>query len=359
MTNGSTRKIVGIAFALAVLIAAGQMGGVLGPTSAANETIEGVRTDADLPVSDPASGAWERARAVEVTLSGQPLVAPTRPLPSVPSLSVRVLLNDTHAAFRLSWQDATKDNRTTKDAEFRDAVAILFGPADATPFICMGGPGKDLHVAQWKADWQADLDEGFRDLEHAYPNFWVDYYPYAIGGPPYHLPEAFPESARVYLPGWYVGNPFSDPLRVTPVEEGIAQGFGTLATQASQDALGRGVHEGAGWSVVISRRLDSGDAEDIPIQPGMILAFAVWDGATGDVGSRKSVSSWISFTVVTETPVLSLVLAGGLVLLIVMVVVVMLLGRRKRRREESGGMAESSTPAEENRIAPREKEPGG
>src|SRR3990170_3154957 len=133
MTNGSTRKIVGIAFALAVLIAAGQMGGVLGPTSAANETIEGVRTDAALPVSAPASGTWERARAVEVTLSGQPLVAPTRPLPSVPSLSVRVLLNDTHAAFRLSWQDATKDNRTTKDAEFRDAVAILFGPADAPP----------------------------------------------------------------------------------------------------------------------------------------------------------------------------------------------------------------------------------
>src|SRR3989304_3382634 len=65
MTNGSTRKIVGIAFALAVLIAAGQMGGVLGPTSAANETIEGGRTDAALPGVGPPTrrgGARSRGR---------------------------------------------------------------------------------------------------------------------------------------------------------------------------------------------------------------------------------------------------------------------------------------------------------
>jgi PKD repeat protein len=163
----------------------------------------------------------------------------------------------------------------------------------------MGTINEMINILHWKADWQADLDEGFQDLEEAFPNFWVDLYPYAIGGPPYSVPEAFQDVAEVYLPGWFVGNPFSEPLKVTCVEDLIAYGFGSTTTQESQDAIGRGIWMNSTWKVVISRQLDTGDPNDVTLTPDVEtpLAFAVWDGSSNDVGARKSVSSWVTLEV--------------------------------------------------------------
>jgi hypothetical protein len=336
---------------LAVILTTGQLVGVFGPTAQAQDVLRGAYVDSSLPVTEPTSALWERATPLDVALSGQAVVAPKRTSPFVPALRVRMLGNLTHAAFLIEWDDATKDNRTTRDVEFRDAVAILYGPGDATRFNCMGGPGKALQVNQWKADWQADLEEGFRDLQHAYPNFWVDVYPYAIGGPPYTLPEAFPANARAYLPGWHVGNPFSDPLKVTAVEDAIAEGFGTLATQSSQDAVGRGVHSGTGWSVVIARPLISDDPEDILLGTGTILAFAVWDGSSGDVGARKSVSGWIDLQVANPTaPPFVLIGIGLVIALVVATLGVSIL--RVRRRKASA----EEPPAHEREPSTRREE---
>lgn len=260
--------------------------------------LESIYVDGPLPVTDPASLLWAQATPVEVPLAGQGTTAPVRLQASTPNVQVRSLSNGTHIAFQVSWSDETLNNRTTLSQQFRDAMAIMF--ADSTlPGICMGSRGQLVHIVQWKADWQADIDEGFRDLQHAYPNFWVDHYPYAIGEPPYKLPEAFPGAAKDLLVGWAVGNPFSDPVKVTPVEDGLAQGFGTITTQDRQDVLGRGTWSGNRWSVVISRRLNTGDAEDLELVPGTqyYLGMAVWDGAEGDVGARKSVTSWMTFEV--------------------------------------------------------------
>lgn len=336
------RWVLAVVFGVATVVAGGQLLGLLGPTAAASSVLTAARVDGPLPATDPASEAWNAAAPLEVGLSGQVVVAPMKPTPFVPSLTVQSLANDTHVAFRITWDDATKDNRTTQDVEFRDAVAVMFGPSHATPYLCMGASGEPLHIAQWKADWQADLEEGFRDLEHAYPNFWVDVYPYAIGSPPYHLPDAFPEVARVYLPGWYVGNPFSDPLKVTAVEEAVAEGFGTIATQAGQHAVGRGLHSGSGWSVVITRPLVTGDGDDVPVGGSTILAFAVWDGSSGDVGSRKSVSTWVDLQVPG--------LGGGVSAdpwpwvagIAAVFIVALAVTARRRRRRKSGELAEDS-----------------
>jgi len=345
------RWILAVILAVSMALAAGQLAGILGTTAAAETSIEAARVDGALPVTDVSAAAWDRATPVDVAISAQNAVAPIRTTPSVPTLQVRVLANKTHAAFLITWNDATKNNRTTRDQEFRDAVAILYGPADATPFLCMGGPGKALHVTQWKADWQADVEEGFRDLEHAYPNFWVDYYPGAIGGPPYHTPTSFLNDSRLYLPGWKVGNPFSDPLKVTSVEEGVAEGFGTLATQESQDAVGFGTYTGSSWKVIISRPLAGTDGDDVPITDGTILAFAVWDGASGDVGGRKSVSSWTSLKMPGESGILFWV-ATGLFLFLVMAVLVVLATGRLRRKAEPERAPDKKTVEVTKRDAP-------
>jgi hypothetical protein len=285
---------------LLVLIAAISIGLVQSNISLAQAAfvLRSVYVEEPLPVTDPASPLWDRAEAVEVPLAGQGAIQPVKVQPSAPSVTVQALNNATHIAFRVAWADATLDNRTTKMEEFRDAVALLFA-SSTLPGICMGSRGQAVHIVQWKADWQADIAEGFRDLEHAYPNFWVDYYPFAIGDPPYRLPDAWPEEARELLVGWAVGNPFSEPLKVTPVEDAVAQGFGTIATQEQQDALGWGLWTGGQWQVVISRPLSTGDPSDQELTPGgqYYLAFAVWDGSSGDVGARKSVTSWVTLEV--------------------------------------------------------------
>ena len=253
-----------------------------------------------LPTTDPNSSLWDRAVASEIPLSGQTVQTPMRFRPFAENILVTSLNNGSEIAFLIEWADSTKDERTVKTEEFRDAVAVQFvGPSY---YICMGAVDRRIHILQWKADWQKDIEEGFQDVEHAFPNFWVDYYPYAVGEPPYRIPEAFPEIARVYLAGWNVGNPVSEPLKVTPVEETIALGFGSIATQESQDSIGRGLWQQETWKVVIARKLNTGDANDVELSPTKehAIAFAVWDGAGGDVGARKSVSAGIALKV--ESP---------------------------------------------------------
>ncbi len=261
--------------------------------------LESVFVDGPLPVADPESPTWGEVTPVEIPLAGQGTTEPVRLQPSTPNVRLRSLTNTTHIAFQISWSDDSLNNRTTRSQEFRDAVALMF--VDSTlPGICMGSRGQLVHIVQWKADWQSDLEEGFHDLQDAFPNFWVDHYPFAVGDPPYVLPDAFPPgAARDQLVGWSVGNPFSDPVKLTAVEDAVAQGFGTIATQDRQDVLGRGVWSGNEWSVVISRRLNTGDPEDLELAPGAqyYLGMAVWDGEEGDVGARKSVTSWVTFQV--------------------------------------------------------------
>ena len=251
--------------------------------------------EGDLPSTDPDSSLWDSAGSITVPLSGQILINPTKSTASVDSLEVKSLKNQTHVAFRITWADAVKNDATTKNFEFRDAVAIQVTDKTSLPDVCMGSSGIRMHIMQWKADWQKDIDEGFQDLEDSFPNFWVDYYPLSVGEPPYSLPEAFPGNASLYLAGYHVGNPFSQPLKVTPVEDAEANGYSTITTQETQNAVGRGVWKDGKWSVVISRALDTKDTSDTVIGDVNTLAFAVWDGESNDVGSRKSISNWVTF----------------------------------------------------------------
>jgi DMSO reductase family type II enzyme heme b subunit len=107
-----------------------------------------------------------------------------------------------------------------------------------------------------------------------------------------------PESRR-YLTGWVLGNPRSEPIKRTSVEEQIAEGFGTLTTSERQSAAGKGVYGNGEWSVVIARPLVTGDPNDPAWGPGKTssVSFAVWDGAKGEIGSRKGISAWVPLRV--------------------------------------------------------------
>lgn len=76
-----------------------------------------------------------------------------------------------------------------------------------------------------------------------------------------------------------------------------AKGFGTLKVQAQQDIRAKGVWKDGVWRVVFSRRLQTGDEQDVQILPGEFkqIAFAVWEGSKGEQGGRKNITSWWYF----------------------------------------------------------------
>lgn len=258
-----------------------------------------------LPLADPLSPEWDAAPVLSVPLIPQAGIAPSLPAVTVPSVNVQSLNDGQNIVFRLTWNDATPNRHATLTNEFRDAAALQFSVSKDLPAVCMGAAGQLVNLWHWKADWQSDLDEGFRDVVDAYPNFWLDYYPLVVGQPPYRLPTDFNSpAAQAYLVGWTVGNLFSEPARVTPVEDLSALGYGTVESQAKQDVLGRGVWENGQWRVVFSRALASADTDDAQFAPGQTasLAFAVWDGADQQVGARKQLSTWTTMLIASTQP---------------------------------------------------------
>jgi hypothetical protein len=82
--------------------------------------------------------------------------------------------------------------------------------------------------------------------------------------------------------------------KVSPVEELVAEGFGTLTTQKVQNSFGKGVYENGKWNVVIMRPMLTGDMTDKQFKPGekTNVAFAIWDGGNREVNGRKAVALW-------------------------------------------------------------------
>jgi hypothetical protein len=259
-----------------------------------------------LPLADPLAAQWDTAPVLIVPLVPQAAIVPSLPGATIPSLTAQSLNDGQNIAFRLTWNDDTPDWHATLTNEFRDAAAIQLPVGDALPAACMGAAGQMVNLWHWKADWQSDIDNGFRDVVDAYPNFWLDYYPFVLGEPPYTLPTSFSSAqAQKYLVGWTAGNPLSQPARMTPVENLNALGYGTTYSKASQGVLGRGEWKDGKWYVVFSRTLKSGDVHDAQFTPGQTatVAFAVWDGADRQVGGRKQLSSWTTILIESDQPV--------------------------------------------------------
>lgn len=252
------------------------------------------------PLADPYAPLWDAVPYVELPLIAQAGVPPTLPETSISAVRLRSVNNGQWVSFLVEWDDATSDSAASRPDEFRDAVALQFPYDTSAPGVCMGMRSKPVALWHWKADWQSDIDRGFRDVVDAYPNFWKDYYPFAVGLPPYRAPSGFASSdAKTYLAGWSAGNPLSDPARVSPVEELAALGFGTASHADQQEVLGRGVWKDGKWRVVVSRQLVSGSPDALQFQPGKqgFVSVAVWNGSNKEVGGRKQISGDLPFVI--------------------------------------------------------------
>ncbi len=237
-------------------------------------------TDQEL-LPDPTAQIWNEVRPVTIALSPQQM---TKPFGggAIKELHVRALHNGRLIAFLVEWADPIQDQELAQTDRFSDAVAVQF-PVDpkANPSPFMGDAQNAVNIWQWQAAWQRDIDEGgLADVDRTYP-------PYASEVP-----------YGIYV-GRDVGNWRSQRDHQTPVENLIAQGFGTLTHQELQHVLGKGMWENGRWRVVFVRALHTGLRGDASFEAGQkgFVNFAVWDGSSGERGASKSVSlNWHELT---------------------------------------------------------------
>jgi DMSO reductase family type II enzyme heme b subunit len=102
--------------------------------------------------------------------------------------------------------------------------------------------------------------------------------------------------AEKYLAARAEGNPQAYPK--SSVDEILAEGFATSSVQAGHGSTAKGVWADGRWTLVIVRPLAiEGGSTLTPGKPGNV-AFAVWQGGQGEVGSRKCVTmAWTPVTV--------------------------------------------------------------
>ncbi|MFZ5808462.1 MAG: ethylbenzene dehydrogenase-related protein [Chloroflexota bacterium] len=245
-----------------------------------------------LPVQEPDSAAWQKATSIEVPLSAQTVTAPMIRETKIKSVTVRALHNGQQLALLVEWADDTTNAQAIRIQDFPDAVAVQFPLAGGQPFFCMGMQGTNVNIWHWKADWQADL-LAWHDMQDVYPNMSVDVYPFAQGEHP--NPQDYQETT--YLSGAAAENPFSLP-RLSPVEDLVAGGFGSLTSQppTGQNVQGFGVYSAGKWRVIFSRDLTSSETDDVNFVINNVysVAFAAWDGANGERNGQKSTSQWVS-----------------------------------------------------------------
>ena len=232
----------------------------------------------ELPL-DPLAEVWQEAEEFVITLVPQRAVVPRAPLANKTKLSVRALHNKKDLGLLLTWKDLSQDVQETGAELFRDAAAVgipmHYGATISLPYIGMGSKESPVNIWHWKASWQNDLDQGFQGVAAANAGM---------------VPNVVPTQ---YLPGRLAGSPLAQEKRESPVENLLAEGFGTLTSAPVTGLAGKGVWQNGRWQLVIKRpRSATGSAADLGRRGLIPLTFAIWDGRATERNGIKGITRW-------------------------------------------------------------------
>jgi DMSO reductase family type II enzyme heme b subunit len=235
------------------------------------ETLVAARV-AEAPAA-PEAREWAAAEEIEVVLA---------PLwwheAAVLGARLSALHDGTHLAVRLSWPDATGELTFFGTAGASDGAALQLSAALRPPLFGMGAEGEPTSLLHWQA---LRVEDVVTALD------WLD--PLGHARSPTRA-----DGVRADVPRYerLLGRvePSQDVERIRV--DGIESILGATRRHGAARASARW-SEGE-WSVVFHRPLAGEDASDVTLTPGgaMQLACAVWNGAGGDHGARKSISIW-------------------------------------------------------------------
>lgn len=229
-----------------------------------------------LPVEsdDP---AWDAAPAIRVVLA--PLWWNDE---AVLEARLAALHDGKSVALRLSWADSTGEVRLFGDSRASDGAALQFSDAEQPALFGMGAPHEATNLWHWQALRLEDV-AGALDLVAPVPHAGV---PPGAGDVRTDVP--------VYrrLLGRMEPSDRADRITVRGLDS--LRGSAAVAGEVRANAH----WEHARWNVVFERALmpegASANGRIVPLAPGSTVqvACAVWNGAAGDAGARKSISIW-------------------------------------------------------------------
>lgn len=246
------------------------------------------RTRADLSHISQNEELWENAKIKEVAMVAQPMLVPRPAETTTDKMSVQALHNGKWISFRLRWPCEQK-SAAGKLGTFSDAVAIQFPVKDNAnpPPIFMGMKDDPVHIFHWRAQYQLDKEKGMRTMKDLYPNMNPDMYPLEFKDEG-HLSGLTDEKREVFSHGRAAGNPQSYVKK--GVDEIFAEGFGTSSVINNVESIAEGEWKNGEWTVIISRPLNRENGSVLKAGSDSFAAFAVWQGAKDEVGSRKSLT---------------------------------------------------------------------
>ncbi|MCC7191186.1 MAG: c-type cytochrome [Phycisphaeraceae bacterium] len=251
-------------------------------------------SDAEM-LKNPLHAGWEKVKPVAATL--QPL---WQRRSFARSIEVRAVQVGDQIAFRLDWPDTTVDTVAGVNS-FADAGALMFSLSDGIPPLTMGAGFRAgdvealVNIWQWKASRQLNADESrLHDTVKADVHPPADMYMFKKGDP---VKGPITEHDKTYITAWGAGNPNADPaLQLRPVIESNAAGFGSLTQQpvGEQNVEGAAKWRDGRWCVLMSRTLKPANKTDVNFvrSTRVPVAFAVWDGHSGDRNGTKLISGW-------------------------------------------------------------------
>ena len=234
--------------------------------------------DGEIP-DDPESPEWGRIPGVMVKLSAQLTVPPRWQFANVDRLLIDAMYNDKELGILVQWDDRTEDRRHKEDDyqfEVRSKSVILPTREDLAQLRQMSFA--DALSIQFPAETGERAKRPF----------------FAMGGP-----EAPVESWRFRADRG--GEKFT------------AKGFGA-APQDVERIFANAKYDDGRWKIVFKAPI----AKDERFTPGRYLpiAFAAWDGANGESGTRCAISSWYWFLLKPQgstAPYLYALLAFGVI----------------------------------------------
>ena len=245
----------------------------------------------DLSKQDLNASYWDSATLATVSLMAQPMVQPMPSSTTTDKVEVRSVHNGEWISFYLIWKD-TEADFAGKLAQFSDAAALQFPiqEKEAPPPVFMGAKGDPVHIFHWRAQYQKDSEKGIPKVKDLYPNLNIDVYPmeYPDWG---SYKEATDAQREEYSPGKVTGNPQA--YQKTGVDEIYAEGFSTSSVQEGHGSLAKGENKDGSWHLIITRKLNAVGGSVLTAGKNSFIAFAIWQGSKGEVGSRKSLTmSW-------------------------------------------------------------------
>jgi DMSO reductase family type II enzyme heme b subunit len=223
----------------------------------------------DAVPTDPTDEAWADAPNRTVDLSKQQMALPIGG-GSVDEMDVQATTNESHVAFRLSWDDPTNDTSLSEPRAYSDAAAIMFH-GGSTPPITMGAAGTPVNVWYWRSNWQFGQNDTAPWTGSMY---------------------AYPHPDNETRPGTAAGNPLSKASYDQFAQNYYAKGYGSLSNAPVQPVHANAERTTEGWSVSFVRErgtngtYDAAFSDDEP----MFLAFAVWNGSADEVNGKKSIT---------------------------------------------------------------------